>query len=190
MQEEMIYLSDGDVVVRSCKVTDAMVIAHYYQENRQFLTPWEPERDEEFYTSNGWLRRLLKLREVQSMRLGYFLLILDRVSDKMLGTISFSQVSRFPIHACNVGYSLDQTAQGRGIMTTALKLAVDYMFDSQNMHRVSAAYMPHNERSAAVLRRLGFVVEGEAKAYLLIDGEWRDHILTAKINSNWRESAI
>ena len=34
------------------------------------------------------------------------------------------------------------------------------------------------------LRRLGFVVQGYARDYLHIDGEWRDHILTALTNPN------
>jgi ribosomal-protein-alanine N-acetyltransferase len=42
--------------------------------------------------------------------------------------------------------------------------------------------MPSNERSAAVLKRCGFKVEGHATAYLLINGRWEDHVLTAITN--------
>ncbi len=48
-----------------------------------------------------------------------------------------------------------------------------YMFDVQNMHRLMAGYMPHNERSAGVLEHLGFVREGFAKDYLQINGKWK-----------------
>ena len=46
--------------------------------------------------------------------------------------------------------------------------------------------MPSNERSARLLHRLGFVIEGHAKKYLLINGQWEDHILTSLTNENWR----
>lgn len=105
----------------------------------------------------------------------------------MVGTISFSQLSRFPIHTCNVGYSLSEIAVGKGIMTRALKLACDYMFEVQNLHRIQAAYMPRNHRSEAVLKRAGFEKEGYARQYLLINGIWEDHVLNALINPDWQQ---
>lgn len=51
-----------------------------------------------------------------------------------------------------------------------------------------ANYMPHNQRSGNLLRRLGFVVEGYARDYLLINGRWEDHIQTSLINPNWKPS--
>jgi len=42
--------------------------------------------------------------------------------------------------------------------------------------------VPHNARSGRLLERLGFVNEGLAKDYLFIDGAWRDHVLTARLN--------
>jgi ribosomal-protein-alanine N-acetyltransferase len=48
-----------------------------------------------------------------------------------------------------------------------------------------ANYMPTNKRSGNLLERLGFTVEGYAKDYLLINGSWRDHLLTSGTNPNW-----
>lgn len=45
-----------------------------------------------------------------------------------------------------------------------------------------ANYVPTNERSGRLLRRLGFTVEGYARDYLFIDGAWRDHVLTSLTN--------
>ena len=45
-----------------------------------------------------------------------------------------------------------------------------------------ACYMPANQRSGALLERLGFEREGFARAYLMINGRWEDHILTSLIN--------
>jgi len=71
-------------------------------------------------------------------------------------------------------------------MHEGLKASLDYVFGDLNLHRVMANFMPHNLRSNAVLRRLGFTVEGYARDYLYIDGAWRDHVLTSLTNPNWR----
>ncbi|MFV0489614.1 MAG: GNAT family N-acetyltransferase, partial [Vibrio fluvialis] len=150
------------MILLSAEFDDAASISNYITVNRDFLKPLETKREEAFFTELGWQQRLIKLSELHKMSLGFYLLIIDADSDEMLGTISFSNISRFPFYACNVGYSLAEQAQGKQIMTRALKMACDYMFNEQNLHRVMASYMPHNKRSEAVLQRLGFVHEGQA----------------------------
>ena len=68
-------------------------------------------------------------------------------------------------------------------MHEALTLGIDFMFQEMALHRIMANYMPRNERSARVLQRLGFAIEGQAKDYLMINGRWEDHTLTSLINS-------
>lgn len=181
-----VYLTDGNVIVRDARLDDADKISHYFKANRAHLKPWEPDRDESFFTRTNWAQRLIKLNELHKMGLGFYLIIIDLSTNKMVGTVSFSQLVRFPVYSCNVGYSLAENAMGKGLMTGALKLACDYMFETQHMHRINAAYMPRNKRSEHVLQRNGFVTEGFSKQYLLINGVWEDHTLTALINENWK----
>lgn len=184
-----VYEIDGDIILRTADATDAAMIVEYFQTNRQHLQPWEPRRDESFYSIASWTQKLIKLQELHKLGLGYYLLITEKESGAMLGTISFSSVARFPLHACNVGYSLAEQAQGRGVMTRALRLAVNYMFRIHNMHRIMAGYIPRNKRSESVLKKVGFEYEGLAKAYLLINGRWEDHHMMALVNPHWQEPA-
>ena len=181
-----VFEQDDDIILRTAEPTDGQLISDYFIANRDFLREWEPKREDAFFSEAGWTQRLIKLNELHRMGLGYYLIILDSNSGEMLGTISFSNISRFPFYACNVGYSLSQTAQGRGVMTRALRMAVEYMFSIQNLHRIMAGYMPRNKRSESVLKRLEFTQEGLAKDYLLINGKWEDHVLTSLTNANWK----
>jgi len=182
-----VYEKDGDILLVTAQLSDAKRIATYFTDNRAHLKPWDPQREEAFFTEQGWQQRLLKLTEVHKLSLGYYLLIIDVNSDQVIGTISFSNLCRFPIHSCSVGYSLAKRAEGKGIMTRALRMACGYMFSIQNMHRITAAYIPRNKRSEAVLERVGFVHEGHAKDYILIDGRWEDHNLMSLVNSHWEK---
>lgn len=181
-----VHETDGDIIVRTAVPSDARLISRYFTRNRAYLKEWEPRREDIFFEEQGWAQRLIKLNELHKMALGFYLLIIHAESGDMLGTISFSNLSRFPLHACNVGYSLDKEQQGKGIMTRAMRLACGYMFRIQNLHRIMASYMPRNKRSEAVLNKLGFQQEGMARDYLLINGHWEDHNLTSLINPDWK----
>ena len=86
----------------------------------------------------------------------------------------------------DLGYALDADMQGQGLMPEAVQAVIAFAFGPLNLHRIRACYLPTNERSGAALRRLGFVVEGYARDYLLIDGRWQDQILTGLINPDWQ----
>ena len=61
-----------------------------------------------------------------------------------------------------------------------------HAFETLQLHRVTANYQPTNERSAKLLRRLGFVVEGYARDMLYMRGTFRDHVLTSLANPAWQ----
>lgn len=163
---------------------DAARMLAYVEENREHLRRWSPPPPDGFYTESFWRERLARAREEfeqgQSMRLVLF----DRMdaAGRVVGVCNFSNIMRGPFQACFLGYHLDHRAEGRGLMSEALTAAIAYAFEHLRLHRVMANYIPRNERSAKVLRRLGFTIEGYARDYLLINGVWEDHILTALTN--------
>ncbi len=55
-----------------------------------------------------------------------------------------------------------------------------------DMHQVMANYLSPNHRSANLLKKLEFVVEGYAREYLFIQGKWQDYMLTSLTNKNWQ----
>jgi [ribosomal protein S5]-alanine N-acetyltransferase len=163
---------------------DADRCLQFNQDNVEFLKPWEPPMN----------ARSLDLESIRNDRsrwvaearsgiaFGFAFAARGVAETPILGWCSFSNLIRGIFQACFLGYKLDRRAQGQGYMTEALTAAIHYMFRDVRLHRIQANYMPHNQRSAAVLRRLGFTVEGTARKYLFIGGEWRDHVLTSLTN--------
>jgi ribosomal-protein-alanine N-acetyltransferase len=153
----------------------------YFESNREHLCPWEPPFPDGLFTNSFWERRLeqnqVEFTQGTSMRLAMF--ERDAVDGPVVGMANFTQFTRGAFMACTLGYSIDQDAEGTGLMGEALKAGIDYVFGTLGMHRSQANYMPVNERSGRLLRRLGFEVEGYARDYLYINGAWRDHILTS-----------
>jgi ribosomal-protein-alanine N-acetyltransferase len=158
--------------------------ASFAVENDDHLSRWEPPRPEGYFLEAYWYRRLERNRDELtrdvSLRLGIF-----RRSDPegaLLGHCNFGQIVRGGAQSCILGYSLDRRCVGRGMMAEALAAAIPFVFEQLKLHRIQANYIPTNERSGRVLRRLGFVVEGYARDYLFIGGAWRDHVLTSLTN--------
>lgn len=159
----------------------AEVHLRFVLENAEHLAPWEPPSPEGYFTLKHWRSRLARnLKEfhaAQSVKLSIFWR--DRPLGPVIGHVNFSNIVWGAWHCASLGYRLDHRVEGKGVMTEALSVATDYMFHERGLHRIQANYRPNNERSGAVLRRLGFVVEGYARDYLYIDNGWRDHILTS-----------
>ena len=89
-----------------------------------------------------------------------------------------------------LGYQIDRQFEGQGLMHEALTAAIDYMFTGQKLHRINANYRPENARSGRLLARLGFQIDGYAKKFLFVDGDWRDHILTSRTNDQFQPEWI
>jgi [ribosomal protein S5]-alanine N-acetyltransferase len=157
----------------------------YATENRDHLTRWEPPHPEGFFTESFWRRRLERNMEefVRDLSLRLCLVRRAEPDGPILGHCNFSNFVRGGFQACQLGYSLDHRVEGQGYMSEALRAAIAFVFAELDFHRIMANYVPTNERSGRLLRRLGFVVEGYARDYLFIGDGWKDHVLTALTNS-------
>ncbi|HEY9663790.1 MAG TPA: GNAT family N-acetyltransferase [Allocoleopsis sp.] len=183
---EPILLTDRLLLRLGTQADVAQIIA-YYQDNRSHLAPFEPERPPEFYTHPFWEAQVennwIEFHQDRSLRL----LICKRTHpEQMIGSVNLGAIIRGAFQSCFLGYNLAEQEQGQGYMQEAVQAAIDHAFQQLNLHRIGANYMPHNQRSAKLLKKLGFVVEGYARDYLLIQGCWQDHILTSLLNPQWQ----
>ncbi|MDR5822798.1 MULTISPECIES: GNAT family N-acetyltransferase [unclassified Caballeronia] len=170
------------LVLSRANRSDAAELLAYYGDNRAHLGPWEPLRPDDFYTAAALEARLDEMGKQMRDGKAIHFLMRRAESGALVGECNFTNIVRGPFQACHMGFSLSAAAQGHGLMHEALSAAIRFVFDEYGLHRVMANYRPENQRSAHVLRRLGFEIEGSARAYLKINGEWADHVLTSKIN--------
>jgi ribosomal-protein-alanine N-acetyltransferase len=161
----------------------------FAQDNAEHFAPWDPPQPDGVYSVTYWEKQLAQavteFREGRSLRLTLFRR--EAPEGEVIGTCNFSQIFRGPFQACYLGYKIAARHEGAGLMREALRGAIPYVFEELRLHRIMANYMPHNVRSGHLLSRLGFRVEGTARDYLYIHGAWRDHVLTALTNTQFKE---
>ena len=95
----------------------------------------------------------------------------------LVGGVTLSNVRRRGAQFVNLGYWMGQQYAGQGMMSEAVPTCLPFAFDSLDLHRVHAAFLPTNTASRRVLQKNGFIEEGFAEKYLQIDGRWEDHVM-------------
>jgi ribosomal-protein-serine acetyltransferase len=106
----------------------------------------------------------------------------------LAGTAGFHGVSWLN-RATSIGYWLGAEAQGRGLMTAAVRALIDHAFGVWALHRIEIAAAVDNTRSRAIPERLGFRVEGVRRDAERSGDRYRDLVVYALLAPEWTSRA-
>jgi len=180
-------LQTGDTAIRPLEAADLPALVEARVRNREFLTEWEPTRDESFFTPAGQARELALDDAAWRTATGFPFAILDASeNDRLIGRVALANVVRGVWQNATLGYWVSQDAGSRGHATAAVRLVLQFAFEVAGLHRIQPAIMPRNARSKRVVEKCGFRHEGVALRYLKINGVWEDHDLYALTVEDWR----
>jgi ribosomal-protein-alanine N-acetyltransferase len=166
---------------RLITLDDAPALAELLRVNREFLAPWEPLRDEVYFTEAGQRADITNALERHDHGNALPCVILDH-DGAVVGRITLNGIVRGAFQSCSVGYWVSKAAGGRGVATAALRDIISVAFGELGLHRVQAETLLDNLASQRVLERNGFVRIGLAPNYLKIAGRWQDCFLYQLIN--------
>jgi ribosomal-protein-alanine N-acetyltransferase len=110
----------------------------------------------------------------REMELGnaYPFFIFDSGERVLLGAVTLSNIRRGVAETGTLGYWIGQPYAGAGHATDAVRAVARHAFEALRLHRLEASCLPTNKASRRVLEKAGFRKEGEARAYLKINGVW------------------
>lgn len=177
----ILRLSGKDINVKILTPDDASSMFEYYVRNRQHLKPFEPSREESFYTFE--MQKQILMENYKQFLNGEGINFGIYMENDLVGKVQISNITYGVFKNAIVGYSMDKNYQGKGWMKQALSLVLNYAFDEMELHRIEASTLVDNIKSQSVLIGCGFEKLGLNKKYLYINGEWRDHITFYKINT-------
>ena len=179
---------DG-VYLRPAELRDFFSWSQLREQSREFLTPWEPVWPSDDLTQQSFRFRVRRHTEEMARDEAYSFLVFRQDDDALLGGLSFGYVRRGVSQSASLGYWMGAPYAGKGYMTRAVRAACVYGFEKQGLHRIEAACLPTNEPSRRLLERVGFRHEGFARAYLNINGQWRDHLLFGMVETDYLDNA-
>lgn len=172
-----LVLRGPGVRLRPPRITDHPAWAELRQASKPFLQPWEPVWPADDLTRPAFRRRLSAYARDMDADAAYPFFVFDGESDGLVGGVTLSNVRRGVAQAATVGYWVGAAHARHGYTLAAVRAVADYGFGRLGLHRLEAACIPENLASRGLLLRAGFQEEGLARAYLKINGAWRDHLL-------------
>jgi ribosomal-protein-alanine N-acetyltransferase len=191
-------LVEGPVGLRPHRARDAIAWSEVRCANQQWLEPWEPTRPRPWHLQHtvGEYPSLLRTLR-RGARAGQLLPWVVTHEGRFAGQLTLGNLVRGAACSAYAGYWVDGRLAGRGIMPTALAMAVDHAFRFVGLHRIEVNIRPENLASRRVVEKLGLREEGYHPRFLHIGGAWRDHISYAVtvedvapdgLLSRWQES--
>ncbi|MBP8062287.1 MAG: GNAT family N-acetyltransferase [Brevundimonas sp.] len=170
------------VTLRPPRLSDHEAWATERLASHAYLQPWEPIWPEDDLTRAAFKRRLsIYSREMEAGNAWPFFIFADS-DQSLVGAITLSNVRRGVAETGTLGYWIGRNFAGRGYGTAGVRAMVAWAFSDLNLHRVEAACVPANAASRRVLEKTGFMLEGQARAYLKINDAWADHLLFGVVN--------
>ncbi len=145
--------------------------------SKGFLQPWEPTWPADDLTRTAFRRRLSAYARDRDLGVAYPFFVFRAADDALTGGITLSNVRRGVAQMGSIGYWCGRPFTRQGFTLAAVRAVCEFGFRTLGLHRLEAACIPENGPSRRLLAKAGFLEEGYAKAYLKINGVWRDHVL-------------
>ncbi len=172
-------LAGQRVLLRAPTMADYRAWHDLRKASQAFLRPYEPRWSDADLARRIFAARVkrARLEAHEGTDFSFFIFIPAASGPVLVGGLTLSNVRRRAAQFVNLGYWMGQQYAGQGLMTQAVATTLPFVFNTLDLHRIHAAFLPGNIASRRVLENNGFVEEGFALNYLQIDGRWADHVL-------------
>ena len=171
-------LRDGELVVRPLERRDGPAWRAARERSRHWLAPWDatvPPGADARPSSYSQLVRNLR----RAARQGTTMPFAITVDGQFAGQVTVNNIVRGSAQFASLGYWIDHSYAGRGLMPRAVALVIDHCFFAAGLHRIEICIRPENTNSLRIAEKLGLREVGLAPRFLHIDGAWRDHRIFA-----------
>jgi ribosomal-protein-alanine N-acetyltransferase len=174
-------LADGPVLLRPYRRGDGRAWSEVRIANQEWLAPWEsappgPWAEMNSVRAYSYVYQDMKRAARRGDSMPFAVCLRENGRENLVGHINLGNIVRRAFSSAYAGYWVDARVAGRGVIPTALALAVDHAFGPGGLHRIEVNIRPENKPSRRVVEKLGFREEAYHQRYMHIDGGWRDHL--------------
>ena len=173
-----------NISLRILDIQYASMVLAFCNRNKEIFEQYEIDKPLNFYTLE-FQKKLIEAEYNGFLHGNYvrFYMFENNISDKIIGTISFSDMKRNAFFSCQIGYKIDSNYVNQGYGFKMLSNSIKIMESECHMHRIGAYILPGNQPSIKLVEKVGFELEGIARSYVLMNNKWIDHLSYAYITT-------
>ena len=106
-----------------------------------------------------------------------FMAIIEKEHDRHIGNIKIHRIDRYHLHAEVSIVIGKKECWGKGYGTEAIRLVVDFAFNTLNLRRLTAGVYANNIGSVRAFKKAGFCEEGLRKKHRFYKDAYVDEVL-------------
>ena len=104
-------------------------------------------------------------------------------NDKHIGNVYMTNINEVN-RSCHSHVLIgEKDYWGQGYAREALQLAIEYMFNERNMHRIQANVLTSNVASLKMHEKCGYKLESTLREAVFKDGKYQDQYVLALVNN-------
>jgi|GEM_PF-598538 len=169
----MVYLETDRLVIRDLRASDLeyhhALISNdevmYYIQDIQCHSLKESQDNLEFCITES------KLPDRKHYFLGIFL-----KDETHVGSIGFTILEKGDSGNAELGYFIHKKFWNKGYTSEAAKCVIDFGFKKVRLKKFTTGCVYDNDKSEAIMKKMGMYKEAHKKDHIYIDGKWRDRV--------------
>ena len=178
----LIIRIEDDSELRTYEEEHAGEVFAVVDQNREYLREWLPWVDSNISVEDTkeFIRHgLVQQANDDGFQAGIW------YQGRFAGGIGYHYIDRLN-RKTEIGYWLDASLQGKGLMTRACKVMTSYALREYGLNRVEIHCASGNVRSRAIPERLGFTQEGVLREASWLYDHFDDSVVYGMLASEWQ----
>ncbi len=175
------FILNKDTELRFFELHHAGELFALTEENRGYLREWLPwvDKNTEVKDSRKFIEATRRqFGENNGLHLGIW------HQGEIAGVVGQHGID-WNNRSTSIGYWLGEKYSGKGLITMACRVLLDFIFGELKMHRVEIRCAVENKRSRAIPERLGFKEEGRIREAEHLKNYYTDHIVYGLLARDW-----
>ena len=178
-----IFFETQRLRLRRFAATDLPVLMAYRRDPQtmqfQNFREWTEDDQRAFLTE-------AQLTELDEVGKGLQIAVALKDTNQLIGDI---YVRRNEPEQAELGYTFDPAYRGQGYASEAVRGIIDYLFNTLNLHRITAICATDNVRSYQLMERVGMRREATMRQSYRYHGVWRDEFMYAVLREDYRRAS-
>jgi RimJ/RimL family protein N-acetyltransferase len=110
----------------------------------------------------------------------------NKTKEKLIGNCGIEDINwKDRVGHCGI-FIGDKENQGKEYGTEALRLLVDYGFNTLNLNRIELVVYDFNIRAMKSYKKVGFIEEGRKRQATFKNGKYHDIIIMSLLREEWK----